>query len=595
MRREYTSTVMTSKETQTLSDLCNSSVDKEDRLSKSIQIAAATVLSNIQKQFPYNQISRCVVLFPDGKPVDETIEEYNRFRLPEDKENTAFLLPGPGVKTLLPNPGQRGEGLSMVYAKGTYHLLPDHWKKSYKVKKSITLEKGQKLIGVPLTPEARLANDFYIGLKRTSNPHDLNENSLIDSSTPGILMAGLSTAPVFLSTLDKQNSKPLTFDSELISFKLNSESYNLDIQPEKNIINIFNNELIQLTWQTISASINKSLLYFGETSDKTLFNIKGNRFFSYNSQSNIKSSVLLISDTDSNNSEYALRNATLLKLEGNHFFGECKRNLINGVRTNSENYFVHNNLFECWMNGNDAADLNAPISDNFRDSDNSNRIFRYISDKDENGFKWLPDANFLSDSMPSDTKHHRRRYSREAEQSDNKKSDNKKSDSLSNKNKPSTAAYIGLGISVFALGVAGIVLTCNFLTQRQVRELRSQLNDLYRQQRTPQPQRQMSQHTYHLLPTQQPGFPGQGCQSVTLQPQVHAPRVQAYTPHRLLPVAEAPVTTNQGASTSTSTPTEARSPEARFCIETKKAYFTTKQDYDKYVKECADESDQIDE
>ena len=507
MRREYTSTVMTSKETKTLSDLCNSSVEKEDRLSKSIQIAAVTVLSNIQKQFPYNQISRCVVLFPDGKPVDETIEEYNRNRMPEDKENTAFLLPGPGVKTLWPNPGQRGEGLSMIYAGGTHQLLPAHWQKSYKVNKSITLEKGQKLVGVPLTPEAKLANDFYIGLKRTSNPHDLNENSLIDSSAPGILMAGLSTAPVFLSTLDKKNSKPLTFASELISFKLNSESYNLDIQPEKNIINIFNNELIQLTWQTISASINKSLLYFGETSDKTLFNIKGNRFFSSNSQSNIKSPVLLISDNDSNNSEYALRNATLLKLEGNHFFGECKRKLINGVRTNSGNYFVHNNLFECWMNGNNAADLNAPISDNFWDSDNSNRIIRYISYKDENGFKWLPDANFLSDSMPSDTKHHRRRYPRDAEQSDNKKSD-----SSSNKNKPSTASYIGLAVSVTALGVAAIVLTLNFWTRMQVRTLRSQLNDLYRQ-RTPQPRRQMSQHSYHLLPTQQPGFPGQGCQS----------------------------------------------------------------------------------
>ena len=498
----------------------------------------------------------------------------------------------------------------MVYARGAHHFLPAHWQKSYKVNKSITLEKGQKLIGVPLTPEARLANDFYIGLEHTSDTHDLNKNSLIDSSTPGTLMTGLSTAPVFLSTLDKQASKPLTFASELISSQLNSELYNLDIQPEKNIINIFNNELILLTRQAISAFINKSLLYSGETSDKILFNIKGNRFFSSNNQSNIKSPVLLITDTDSNNFESALRNATFLKLEDNYFFGECKRNLISGIRSNNGKYFVHNNLFECWMNGNNAADLklkNAVMPVNFRDSDDSNRIIRYISYKDENGFKgafYLPDANSLSDSMPSDTKHHRRRFSREAGQPDNKKSDNKKSDnkksdnkkpdSLPNTststNKPSTRIYINLGISVLALGSAAIALTCNFLTREKIRALRSQFNDLPRDN-APQNRGQMSRYAYQLLPNQQPGFPGQGCQPVMLQPQI-----RAYTPHSLLsitevPVTEVPVTSNQGASTSRGT----HSPEARYCIETKRVYIGTKEDYEKYLKECHDESDQIDE
>ncbi|UYM15444.1 hypothetical protein [Endozoicomonas euniceicola] len=539
--RKHTQTPNTSNEAQTLDDLCNSSIESGGRLNESIQTAAATILNNIQKQFPFNQISRCVMLFPDGKPIDETIGEYNRNRIPEDKKNTVFLMVGPGVRTELTNPAHRDQGLIMVDARGARRTLQAHWQKSYKVNQTITLEKGQKLVGIPLTTDAKLANDFYIGLERmweNSESDTSKKDSLIDSNATGILISGLSNAPAFLSTPyelkpSEQATKSISASSSLLSFEIKQNSDKLDIQPEKNIINIFNSELVQPAGQSINIFATENFLFHEKKYDQALFNIKGSHFFSYG-QSVTDNPVFLTTDTHTSNSEYNQKVGTYLKLENNHFFGECKRNIVSRV-DNIKNYVAYNNRFICWINGDNPADLK--LKNNFMATDfltygSSNPVTRYISYEDGNRFKgaiYLPDVIPLSGSGHSDAKHHRRRFVRETGQRDNEKTDTSHNTQASNNNQK-TVVYISLGIAVLSLGVATISMTYSFLNRVKIRSLENALR--------PPPASHVpqvpGQHRYQLV--HNPPGHGNDCQQVMMSP-AHDPLVvRPNTPVRTLPV-----------------------------------------------------------
>ena len=524
-----------SNEAKTLDDLCNSSIERGGRLNKSIQTAAATILNSIQKQFPFNQISRCVVLFPDGKPVDETIEEYNRNRIPEDKKNTVFLMVGPGVRTILTNPISRDQGIIMVNARGASYALPAHWQKSYKVNKTITLEKGQKLVGIPLTTDAKLANDFYIGLERmweSSESDAFKKNSLIDSNATGILISGLSNAPAFLPIPyelkpGEQATRSISAPSTLLSFQIEPKLDKLDIQPEKNIINIFNSELVQPTGQSITAFANKTFLYYEKKYGQVLFNVKNSHFFSYG-QSVTNNPVFLTTYMHTSNSEYNQKFGTYLKLENNHFFGECKRNIVSRV-DNSNNYVAYNNRFICWINGDNPADLN--LKNNFMVTDfltygYSNPVTRYISYDDGNRFKgsiYLPDVIPLPGSGHSDAKHHRRRFVRETGQRDNEKTDTSHNTQTSNNNQK-TVIYISLGIAVLSLGVSAIAMTCSFLNRVKIRSLEHALRHPPASHVPRAPQFPRRPDNYRYYPVQ--NFPGHGngCQQVMVSP-VHDPLV----------------------------------------------------------------------
>lgn len=578
---EYTPEDIDSKKIQTLDDLCSHSVEGSvqhflangNSLNSSIRQAAATTLNDIQKQFPHNQISRCVIILPDGKPVDETIEHFNRNKAPENKENTAFLVIGSGIRTALKNPAERGEGLRLVNAESSRYLLPKHWQGNHNVNKTIVLEKGQKLVGIPLTPDLKLAKNFYIGLEASSEmdsstTFDVYHNkSLINSSEIGVLITGISTAPFFLSNADRDNTTTapaITF--ELLNFDLNPEIYSTDIQPEKNLINIFNNELVQSNRQSLSVFADETLLYSEKIEGKTLFNIKDNYFYSYDNQSTPRSPYLFINDYSYIDFHYTLKNDSFLKVERNYFFGECKKSPLGDTRDITEKYFIQNNLFECWTDGDNPSNLklkNNPIPINHNGSGENNRVFRYISYQNKNEFRgalYLPGFDLQTDSEQQTSAFHRRRFAREAKQ-DNESKPDTNSNTKSSGSNDKVLIYATIGGVVINFGLTMIHMAWSYLNWIKTRALENRLkgttaprtNDM---PRTPQVPRGMGGYGYQqFMPYQQNHPEGSHAVAVPVYP-VQQPQL----PMLALPSTVEECTHNNdrvstsGASTSRATP-----------------------------------------
>ena len=538
---QYATNVLPPTKIKRLNDLCNFSVEVkgEDNLNKSIKTAAATILSNIQKKFQHHQVSRCVVLFPDGKYVDETIEKYNRNRVPEDKENTAFLMIGTGIKTILTDPVKRGQGLSMVNAEETDNFIPAHWQKSHLVDKTITLEKGQKLIGIPLTPDAKVANNFYIGLERTQDNNDseaLDKGSLVESNAAGILITGLSTASAFEPILSNHHegvSDDQTITTHHATFGLFNLVRDSHTPLGKNGVTIFNNELVQLAKPAIIASVNNISLDSDKLAGNVFFDIENNHFIStYDQLPTTTDPVLLINAQYPDDVAYSSKDFTVLKLHGNHFFGDCKKNAIHAISDrNKGKYVIDDNVFECLNHVYDSAAIKLEgIFDlqNFQTLSSNNRIIGY---QYAIGF----DGAFYLSASESD----HQRFARESEQ-DKRPKDEKSPGNPTSSNNPDYIKLSNITLNVVIVLSIGILAAYASKIWRKVVDMNSALNNL-RKVSSPQAPGNMPPYAYHAL-TNQPDRP-QGCQQVVALPPAPVGRLAPAVP------ANHPVC-NEGASTS---------------------------------------------
>ncbi|WP_354008004.1 hypothetical protein [Endozoicomonas lisbonensis] len=356
-----------------LSKLCNHNVEYGDAasLDDALIASVANGLDRFRKEHPFSRIDRCVIKVPDGTELDNEIETYNENKLGSEKNYTAFLLPGRGVRKHQENNGEVC-GTSAVEVAGengkeqeSPSVLPQVWQDSFLVNAPVELEAGQKLIGIPLNiGSATLAKGYRVNLKRQTtasvgcNGSNLrrtirNRGPLITIRQPGSGVSGLTNIDGvydrkgYSRRCSWRTHRTTVYADELYTQLINIELNLMSLYPTRGsqLVSLSNNELFQFENSAVNISLLDQGLFSRWLNGGTFVSLRNNYIYSCFTRGSKKSNEVAL------NIDLSYRDAApdpttnhALELKGNRFSTRHKTAVNLNVSPGSESVIRDNRV-----------------------------------------------------------------------------------------------------------------------------------------------------------------------------------------------------------------------------------------------------------
>ncbi|MCW7551346.1 hypothetical protein NX722_01550 [Endozoicomonas gorgoniicola] len=301
-----------------LNRLCNFSVNM-GRLDASNDAIVKVIADGMEKFFrehPDEEIRRCIIEVPEQKfNLDKRINGYNDSKSWHERFGTAFLLVGKayGVN-IRENEASCTIGSTFIAGedKGVSSHIPKTWTNYFFVTDAITLDSGQKLIGIPIdVNKVALAEDYHISMARRisasfschwhSTDATFNQNTkrdnLIRLAGSGVVISGITNATSFSyrqsysklcyqyghfgsRRLHRRTIYPDMVYSDMIKIDLQPMSFNY---PEGySLIKITNSNLFQINDAIVNMSLeeNHQDIFSRWLDDRVFISFRNNTFSS---------------------------------------------------------------------------------------------------------------------------------------------------------------------------------------------------------------------------------------------------------------------------------------------------------------------------